>query len=81
MIKAWLEYEPNGIGLFVGFFIVFGMAVTISMVGIVGVTGKNLALGALERRPGMAKLMERCIEMGSALIIMVLGTLLFVVTL
>ncbi|MBN1848525.1 MAG: hypothetical protein JW932_08060 [Deltaproteobacteria bacterium] len=64
-----------GLGLILAFFIMIGMAMTISVVGVVGVTGKNLALGAMERRPGIAKFLGRTIEMGSASIILLLGML------
>lgn len=76
-----LSLNQIGLGLILALFIIFGMAATISMVGVVGVTGKNLALGALERRPGMAKTIERIIEMGSASIILALGTLLLAASL
>lgn len=76
-----LSLNQIGLGLILAFFIIFGMAVTISVVGVVGMAGKNLALGALERRPGMAKIMKRIIEMGSASIILALGTLLLAASL
>lgn len=74
-----LSMNMLGLGLVLGFFLILGMATTISTVGVAGLAGKNLALGALERRARAVKLFQHGIESGAALMVMLLG-LLFLAT-
>jgi len=74
-----LSLNMVGLGLLLAFFLILGMAMTISVVGVAGLAGKNLALGALERRQRPAKIFQRSIEIAASLLVMVLG-LLFLAT-
>jgi nickel/cobalt exporter len=74
-----LSLNAVGLGLVLAFFLILGMAMTISAVGVAGLAGKNLALGALKRRDRPVKIFQRSIESASALLVMVLG-LLFLAT-
>lgn len=62
-----------GLGLLLALFMTLGMAVTISMVVVAGLTGKNLAIGVLKRRQRLANIMGRLTEAGAALMVMTLG--------
>jgi ABC-type nickel/cobalt efflux system permease component RcnA len=73
----FISLDFIGLGLLLVFFLTLGMAVTISAVGVAGLFGKNLVLGALERRHTMAKNIERGIETTAAFIVTVLGLLFF----
>ena len=75
-----LSLKMIGLGLLLAFSMTLGMAVTISAVVVVGVAGKNLALGALERRKRLSGIVERVIETLAALMVTVLGALLFAAT-
>ena len=61
------------LGLLLAFIMISGMAVTISAVVVVGVTGKNMFLGALERRGKMVDVADRILNVAAALIVTVLG--------
>ena len=74
-----LSLNAVGLGLVLAFFLILGMAMTISAVGVAGLAGKNLALGALERRHRLVKIFQRTTESAAALLVMVLG-LLFLAT-
>jgi nickel/cobalt exporter len=76
-----LSLNVVGLGLLLAFFLILGMAMTISAVGVAGLAGKNLALGALERRHRLAKMFQRGIETAAALLVMVLGLLFLAATL
>jgi nickel/cobalt exporter len=70
-----------GLGLVLAFFLILGMAMTVSAVGVAGLVGKNLAVGALERRHRLVRIFQRSIESGAALLVMVLGLLFLAATL
>ena len=63
------------LGLALVFFFTFGMAVTISAVGIIGLAGKKITFGAIERRNRWVRFMERSIETLAAFMVMTLGGL------
>ena len=75
-----LSLNAVGLGLVLALFLVLGMAVTISGVGVAGLAGKNLALGALDRwqRPG--EIIERGIEATASLLVMAFGLLFLAAT-
>ena len=75
-----LSLNAVGLGLVLALFLVLGMAVTISGVGVAGLAGKNLALGALDRwrRPG--EIIERGIEATASLLMMAFGLLFLAAT-
>lgn len=70
-----LSLNLTGLGLLLSLLFVLGMAITISAVGVIGLAGKNLALGVLESRTGVLKIVERGIETLSALMITALGSI------
>jgi ABC-type nickel/cobalt efflux system permease component RcnA len=74
-----LSLNAVGLGLVLAFFLILGMAMTISAVGVAGLAGKNLAFGVLERRHRLVKRFQRIIESAAAFLVMLLG-LLFLVT-
>ena len=74
-----LSLNAVGLGLVLAFFLILGMAMTISAVGVAGLAGKNLAFGVLERRHRLVKTFQRIIESAAALLVMLLG-LLFLIT-
>ena len=76
-----LSLNAVGLGLVLAFFLILGMAMTISAVGVAGLAGKNLALGALERRHRLARMFQRIIESAAALLVMMLGLLFLAMTL
>jgi ABC-type nickel/cobalt efflux system permease component RcnA len=61
------------LGLLLAFIMISGMAVTISAVVVVGVTGKNMFLGVLERRGKMVDVADRIFNVVAALIVTALG--------
>ncbi|MBA7589651.1 hypothetical protein ES708_31739 [subsurface metagenome] len=61
------------LGLLLAFIMIFGMAATISAAVIVGVTGKNMLLGALEQKNKLAVVVERTLNIAAALIVTILG--------
>jgi nickel/cobalt exporter len=71
-----LSINAFWIGLVLAFFMIVGMSMTISAVGVFGLAGKNLSLGALVRRPMMAERIEKVIENGAALMVTLLGFIL-----
>lgn len=70
-----LSMNLVGLGLLLAFFLILGMAMTISVVGVAGLASKNMTLGALERRHRAAKMFQRIIEAAAAFLVMVLGLL------
>lgn len=70
-----LSLDMIGLGFLLALSMTFGMAVTISVVVIIGTIGKNLALGALQRRKDIAGVVGQIIETVAALMIMLLGAL------
>lgn len=76
-----ISLDALGLGLLLAFFLTLGMAVTISAVGVAGLAGKSLLLGALERRRTMAENIERGIETMAALMVTALGLLFFAASL
>jgi ABC-type nickel/cobalt efflux system permease component RcnA len=76
-----LSLHVVGLGLLLAFSMILGMAVTISAVGVAGLAGKNLALGALERRHRFAESVRRSAEMTGALLVTALGLLFLTATL
>jgi nickel/cobalt exporter len=76
-----LSLNAVGLGLVLAFFLILGMAMTISAVGVAGLAGKNLAFGALERRHRLARIFQRTIESAAALLVMMLGLLFLATTL
>lgn len=74
-----LSLDAVGLGLLLAACLTIGMTLTISAIGIVWLSGKNLALGLLKRRPALAEVIENVIEITAALMVMALG-LLFLVT-
>ena len=75
-----LSLDMIGLGLLLAFSMTLGMAVTISAVVVVGMAGKNLALGVLERRKRLSAIVERVIETLAAFMVTTLGALLFAAT-
>jgi ABC-type nickel/cobalt efflux system permease component RcnA len=76
-----LSMNMLGLGLLLAFFLILGMATTISAVGVAGLAGKNLALGALGRRDRALPLFQHSIETAAALMVMMLGLLFLATTL
>jgi len=76
-----LSVNMVGLGLLLALFLILGMATTISAVGVVGLAGKNLALGAVERRHKTVKILQHGIETAAALLITALGLFFLAVTL
>ena len=61
------------LGLALVFFFTLGMAVTISAVGVIGLAGKKITFGAIERRKRWVQFIERSIETLAAFMLMTLG--------
>ena len=76
-----LSLNAVGLGLVLAFFLILGMAMTISAVGVAGLISKTLAVGALERRHGLVRIFQRSIESVAGLLVMVLGLLFLATTL
>jgi ABC-type nickel/cobalt efflux system permease component RcnA len=76
-----LSLNMVGVGLLLAFGQILGMAVTISAVGVAGVAGKNLALGAVKGKYRVAEVMEKGVETAAALLLTALGLLLLAATL
>jgi nickel/cobalt exporter len=76
-----LSLNLVGLGLLLAFFLILGMAVTISAAGLAGLAGKNLALGALERRRRLTETIERGIEATASILVMAFGLLFLAATL
>jgi nickel/cobalt exporter len=76
-----LSLNAVGLGLVLAFFLILGMAMTVSAVGVAGLAGKNLAFGVLERRRRLVTILQRCIESAAALLVMLLGVLFLASTL
>jgi nickel/cobalt exporter len=65
------------LGLLLALFMVLGMAFTISGIGVVGLTGKYLAINTLKKRQRLAVITQHAIETLAALMITLLGALFF----
>ena len=76
-----LSLNAVGLGLVLAFFLILGMAMTVSAVGVAGLAGKNLAFGVLERRHRLVTIFQHSIESAAALLVMVLGLLFLASTL
>ena len=61
------------LGLLLALMMILGMAATISAVITVGVTGKNMLLGALARKDTMVVAVERILTTAAALMVTILG--------
>jgi len=70
-----VSMDMIGLGFLLALSMTLGMAVTISAVVVIGTVGKNLALGALQRRRDLAGIAGQIIETIAALMIMALGAL------
>jgi ABC-type nickel/cobalt efflux system permease component RcnA len=70
-----VSMDMIGLGFLLALSMTMGMAVTISAVVVIGTVGKNLALGALQRRRDLAGIVGQIIETIAALMIMALGAL------
>jgi len=70
-----VSMDMIGLGFLLALSMTLGMAVTISAVVVIGTVGKNLALGALQRRRDLAGIVGQIIETIAALMIMALGAL------
>lgn len=68
------------LGLVLALFVVLGMAMTISAVGIVGLAGKNWVIGALEGKHKLVEMIQRVIETLASFMVMALGLLFLAVT-
>lgn len=68
------------LGLVLALFVVLGMAMTISAVGVVGLAGKNLVIGALEGRHKLAEMIQRVIETLASFMVLALGLLFLAAT-
>lgn len=75
-----LSINAINLGLVLALFVVLGMAMTISAVGVVGLAGKNLVIRALEGRHKLAKMIQRVIETLASLMVLALGLLLLSAT-
>jgi len=75
-----LSLNTIGLGLVLAFSLTLGMAITISGVGVSALAGKNLVLGALERRQRLAEILQRGIETAGALSVTALGLLFLAAT-
>jgi nickel/cobalt transporter (NicO) family protein len=76
-----LSMNMLGLGLLLAFFLILGMATTVSTVGVAALAGKNLALGALERRNKTVEILQHGIETAAALLVTALGLLFLASTL
>jgi nickel/cobalt exporter len=76
-----LSLNLVGLGLLLAFFLILGMAVTISAAGLAGLAGKNLALEALERRRRLTETIEWGIEATASILVMAFGLLFLAATL
>jgi nickel/cobalt exporter len=76
-----LSINMVGLGLLLAFFLILGMATTVSAVGVAALAGKNLALGAVERRHKTVEILQHGIETAAALLITALGLLFLASTL
>jgi len=76
-----LSLNAVGLGLVLAFFLILGMAMTVSAVGVAGLAAKNLAFGVLEHRHRLVTIVKCSIESAAALLVMVLGLLFLATTL
>jgi len=76
-----LSLNMIGLGLVLAFFQALGMAVTISLVSAVVITGKKLTIGTLENRRGLGERIEHVTETLAAMMVMALGLFFLVVML
>lgn len=75
-----LSMNLVGLGLLLTLFLILGMAVTISTVGVVAVASKKLVLSAVQRKRRLAWIMERSIESTAAVMVTVLGLIFLAAT-
>ena len=68
------------LGLVLALFVVLGMAMTISAVGVAGLAGKNLVIGVLEGRHKLAEMIQRLIETLASFMVLALGSLFLAAT-
>jgi hypothetical protein len=62
-------------------FLILEMATAVSTVGVAALAGKNLALGAVERRHKTVEMLQHGIETAAALLVAALGLLFLASTL
>ena len=72
-----MSLDMMGLGILLSLATAAGMGVTISAVVTVVLKGKTLTLGRLDQRPGLAETVELSFELAGALMVTLLGLLLF----
>ena len=72
-----MSMDMMGLGVVLSLSTALGMGVTISAVVMVVLKGKAMALGSLDQRPGLAETVELSFELAGALMVTLLGLLLF----
>ncbi|MCP4118458.1 MAG: hypothetical protein GY737_24285 [Desulfobacteraceae bacterium] len=72
-----MSMDMMGLGMVLSLATALGMGVTISAVVTVVLKGKTLTLGSLDQRPGLAETVELSFELAGALMVTLLGLLLF----
>ena len=72
-----MSMDMMGLGVVLSLSTALGMGMTISAVVTVVLKGKTMALGALDQRPGLAETVEFSFELVGALMVTLLGLLLF----
>lgn len=72
-----MSMDMMGLGMVLSLSTAMGMGVTISAVVTVVLKGKTLTLGRLDQRPGLAETVELSFEFAGALMVTLLGLLLF----
>ncbi len=70
-----ISLNELGLGMLLSFFLVLGMATTISAIGVAGLAGKHFVLKILQQRPGLFFIAEQGIAMISSFLIFLLGLL------
>jgi len=76
----FLSIDLIGLGVVLAFFQTLGMAATMSLVVVIGLTGKRATLSIFENRPKAFENIERIVETTAALFIMVIGLLFLAAT-
>jgi ABC-type nickel/cobalt efflux system permease component RcnA len=72
-----MSMDMMGLGVVLSLSTALGMGVTISAVVTVVLKGKTMTLGSLDQRPGLAETVELSFELAGALMVTLLGLLLF----
>jgi len=72
-----MSMDMVGLGMVLSLSTALGMGMTISAVVTVVLKGKTMTLGALDQRPGLAETVELSFELAGALMVTLLGLLLF----